>query len=63
MIIALYRWRRWGFTGLALIATVTFVLRISNGEGLKSIVSFIGLAILYGVLNMGGEKKAWNYLK
>jgi len=64
MIIALYKWRRWGFTGFAIIVTVTFVLKLTNGVDLfKSALSFVSLAILYVVLQIGGDKKAWKYLK
>ena len=64
LIIALYKWRRWGFTGFAVIATVMFVLKLTNGAGvLMSALSFVSVAILYGVLQIGGDKKAWIYLK
>ena len=63
-IFGLYKWRRWGFLGFSVLATVFFVLNFSNGVGvLKSAVCLIGPAILLGVLNIGGDKKAWLYLK
>jgi hypothetical protein len=64
LITALYKWRRWGFIGFAVIATVMFVLRLSDGVGfLMSALSFVSVVILYGVLQIGGDKKAWIYLK
>ena len=50
--------------GFGVMAGVTFVLQLSDGVGIvRSAVVFVGVAILYGVLQTGGDKKAWNYLR
>jgi hypothetical protein len=64
LIGALYKWRRWGFWGFLVMAAVMFFVQLSDGVGiLRSAFVFVGVAILYGVLQIGGDKKAWNYLR
>lgn len=60
----LYKWRLWGFWGFSVIAGVMFLVQLSDGVGiLRSTFVFVSVAILYGVLQIGGERKAWNYLR
>jgi hypothetical protein len=63
-IFALYKWQKWGFTGLFIIATAMFILGFTNGvEFWKASSGLAGVVVLYGVLNVGGDKKAWPHLK
>ena len=63
-IFALYKWRKWGFFGFLFFAVVFFVLRLSDDVTFsKSALSLIAPTILFGVLNVGGDKKAWPRLK
>ena len=63
-IFALYKWQKWGFLGLLIIATVMFILGLTNGVAFwKALSGLAAVAVLYGVLNMGGDKKAWPHLK
>jgi hypothetical protein len=62
--VALLRWKKWGFYGILGISVVTFIINLSIGINIVSaLMGFIGIAILYGVLNMGGENKAWGRLE
>jgi hypothetical protein len=63
-IFALYQWQKWGFYGLFIIATVMLILGLTNGVAFwKASSGLVAVMILYGVLNMGGDKKAWPHLK
>ena len=62
--IALLRWKKWGFflwVGLAIIA---FFVNLVVGLGLfQSVFGLLGIAILYGVLQIGKENKGWPQLE
>lgn len=63
-VIALFCWRRWGFGGIAAIAVIMFSLNVAFRYSLvPSILGFGGLAVLYGLLNMGGIRSAWRNMK
>jgi hypothetical protein len=63
-IMALCKWRKWGFYGSLILAVVIFVLNLTNGIGIAcSALGLVGLVILFGVLNIGGDRKAWLHLK
>ena len=58
--IALFKWKKWGFYGFCGTAIVAFMTNLSVGVGLApSIFGLVGVAILYGVLHIGNERKAW----
>ena len=62
--IALLRWRKWGFFGFVLSSFVALLVNIAMGTDLvQSVAALFGIGILYGVLNMGGENKAWPHLR
>ncbi len=62
--IALFRWKKWGFYGILGVSVVSFIISLSIGLTIMtSLTEFIGIAILYGVLNMGRENKAWGRLE
>jgi hypothetical protein len=62
--VALFRWKKWGFLGF--LGTTIVALVINLRIGIKpafAIVGLFGIAILYGVLQIGGERKGWNLLE
>ena len=61
--VALLRWNRWGFYGFmasALLIAVINVLSINLGGALFGL---LGVAVLYGVLQIGGERNTWSQLE
>ncbi|MEO7966752.1 MAG: hypothetical protein ABIT38_22870 [Gemmatimonadaceae bacterium] len=58
--IALLRWQRWGFWAFVASAIVGIAINLSIGLGPQGVVgALVGIAILYGVLHIGKERKAW----
>ncbi len=61
--IALFRLRKWGFWGFCATAAVAFVLNLQMGIGLvMAMQGLVGVVILFGVLQIGREHKAWPQL-
>jgi hypothetical protein len=63
-VAVLLRWKRWGF--YALVATAVAILMVNLKIGFSVVQVLLGLggvAILYGLLQIGGEKKAWTQLE
>lgn len=61
--IALFRWKKWGFWGFVVSAAITFFVNLSIGlDPISALGGLIGVAILYGVLQIGQEKKGWSQL-
>ena len=62
--IAIFRWRKWGFWGFTATAVVAFVVNLLTGIGVvMAVQGLIGVAILFGVLQIGRENKAWPQLE
>jgi len=62
--IALYRWQKWGFYGFLATSAVGFVINLVLGLNiLQALFGLVGVAILYGVLHIGYENKAWPQLE
>jgi hypothetical protein len=61
--IALFRWKKWGFWGFCLSSIVAFITNIIIGIGAASIMGLVGIALLYGVLQIGKENKGWPQLE
>jgi hypothetical protein len=62
--VALFRLRRWGFWLSVVSATIALAVNFSIGLGLQGTFgAIVGIAILYGVLHIGKEKKAWPRLQ
>jgi hypothetical protein len=60
----LMRWKKWGFYGFALTTFVALLANIAMGTDLvQSAAGLIGIAVLYWVLNLGDENKAWPHLR
>jgi hypothetical protein len=62
--IALFQWKKWGFSGVIATTVVTFVVNlIIRLNVLRALFGFVGIAILYGVLQIGKERKGWTQLE
>jgi hypothetical protein len=62
-VVAIFRWKKWGFVGLVLTSILAFVLNLMFGFGIgRSLLGLMGPAILYGVLQLGKERKGWTQL-
>ena len=63
-VIALFRWKKWGFWGLVgtfgLVFIVNLVLEVNI---VQAFLGLSGVAILFGVLQIGKEKKGWSQLE
>lgn len=58
--IALLQWKKWGFYGFCVNAVISSFINISLGLGWVSLIfAPIPVGVLFGILNMGKEKKAW----
>lgn len=62
--VALLRWKKWGFWGFCALAVVALIVNIASGLGIaSSLTGLIGIALMYGVLNIGGkDDKGWPQL-
>jgi len=62
--IALFRWYRWGFYSFLVTSAIALIVNLSMGLGIaQCLFGLVGIALLYWVLNMGGQNKAWPRLK
>lgn len=62
--VGLFMWKKWGFFGFCASAGIVFVINILIGLPMSnSIMGLVGIGVLYGVLQIGGEKKGWNQLE
>ncbi len=56
--VALFRWKRWGFYGYAIVKAIDITLGMLLGNP-SAVLGVIGIVILFGLLHMGGPNKAW----
>jgi hypothetical protein len=62
--VALLQWKKWGFYGCCAVAVLAFIVNLSAGLGVgPSLLGLVGIAALYGVLHIGGDRKAWPQLE
>jgi hypothetical protein len=62
--VALLRWKRWGFWGFVASAIAAFAVNLAIGLGpLSGIGGAVGVLVLYGVLQIGKERKGWSQLE
>lgn len=58
--VALFNWKKWGFYGFVLNAVLAFGLNLYAGIGIpQAIIGLFGIAVLYGVLQIGSPKSGW----
>jgi hypothetical protein len=62
--LAVFRWRRWGFYGFIATSVIAVIVNLSIGLSVvSSLLGLSGAAILYWVLQMGGQNNGWRQLK
>lgn len=62
-LIALFRWKKWGFFGAVVACIISVILNfIISGEIVGSLLGLTSIAVLYGVLQIGGKWKGWTQL-
>jgi hypothetical protein len=62
--IALFNWKKWGFFGFLVTSVAAFAQNIYLGIGIPNVVlGLMGIAIFYGVLQIGGQKSGWSQLE
>jgi len=62
--VALFRWKKWGFWGAVATSALTMVVNLVMGLNMvQAMQGLIGLAILFGVLQIGKESKGWQLLE
>ncbi len=62
--IGLFKWKMWGFYGFLVTSLITFCLNLYAGVSpVQAVLGLIGIAVLYGVLQIGGDKKGWSQLE
>jgi hypothetical protein len=59
----LFQWKKWAFFGIVAATVVCSAIALLTGNIIGMIPPFIPLAILYGVLQIGGDKKGWTQLE
>lgn len=63
-VVALFRWKKWGFYGIAASGIIAVVINLSLGiHPARALVGLLGVVILYVVLHLGNENKGWTQLK
>lgn len=63
-VAALFMWKKWAFWGFCVSAALAFIANLSFGIGLgPSLVGLAGPAVLFGVLQIGGDRKGWPQLE
>lgn len=62
-LVAIFRWKKWGFWGAVAASVLSVVINIIiQGKFIENLNDLISIAILYGVLQIGGERKGWTQL-
>jgi hypothetical protein len=57
-------WKKWAFYGFAVTTVLALGVNLSVGLGIgRSLIGLVGIAVLYGVLQIGEQKKGWNQLE
>ena len=63
-LVALYQWKKWGFYGAVASGLLWFVVTLAIGFPIvPAVIGLVGFAVLYGVLQIGGDKKGWTQLE
>jgi hypothetical protein len=63
-IMALFRWKKWGFWGLVCSGAFIFIVNLAIGVSpYEALWGLVGIPILYGILHIGREWKAWTQLE
>lgn len=63
-LIAVIQWKKWGFYGAVVMSVLAIVVNLAVGLNIvQALLGLVGIAILYGVLQIGGDKKGWTQLE
>ncbi len=65
-VLALLSWKRWGFWGLCVLSAVNVIVALLVRPQVAAGTfgaALLGLLILYGLLHIGKENKAWPQLE
>ena len=63
-LIALFQWKKWGFYGAVASGILAFVVNLAVGLNIvQALLGLVGIAVLYGVLQIGADKKGWTQLE
>jgi hypothetical protein len=64
IVLFLFWWNKWAFYAFCVMAVLIFGVNLYIGiSPVGALFGLIGPVILYGVFQIGGERKGWNYLK
>lgn len=62
-LVAIFSWKKWGFWGFLATSILLFFVNLLVGVGIiQSILGPLGVAILFGILQMGKEYNGWSQL-
>ena len=63
--VMLFQWKMWGFWGFIITSIIAFAINLNIGLGVgQSILGLLGIAILYGVLQIKKDNiSAWANLE
>jgi len=62
--VSLFRWKKWGFHGFVATSIVAFAMNLVVGaSAATALFGLTGIAVLYGVLKIGGDKNGWSQLE
>lgn len=60
---ALFAWKKWGFYGFATTTIIAFGVNLYTGAALgQAFAGLGGIALLFLMLQLGGDRKAWTQL-
>lgn len=59
LVVALFYWKKWAFFGIVVTSVIVSAITIYAGGILEGLPSLAGIAVLYGVLQIGGQKSGW----
>jgi hypothetical protein len=63
-LVALFRWKQWGFLGFVGTNILSVVIAQTFGKpGGRAFIPLLMVVILYGALHVGEEKNGWTQLE
>ena len=62
--VAILRWQKWGFYALCALAMIALPINLySHISPGTAFLGLLGPVIMYGLLQLGGENRAWLFLR
>ncbi len=62
-LIALFKWKKWGFYGAVVSGLLWSVVFLAEGFIPSAVLGLVYIVALYGVLQLGGDKSGWRQLE